>query len=59
MNKQNQTKQAPFTAQEVLAAKYLWKQPSATYQFKTNPRAYAVNKDGTVSSVRELDYFNN
>ena len=55
---QKQTKQStPFTAKEVLVAKYLYKAPSKTYQFKTSPTAYYVNKDGSVSSKWELDYF--
>jgi len=56
--KQTKTKPQPFTSKEVLQASYLTKPASRTQTFKTNPRAYKVNTDGSISSAWELNYFN-
>ena len=56
-NKPAQAKEK-FAADEVLKANYLWKAPSRTAQFKTNPKAYKVNPDGSISTAWELNYFN-
>jgi hypothetical protein len=56
--KQIKTKQQLFTSKEVLQAPYLAMPASRTQTFKTNPRAYKVNPDGSISSAWELNYFN-
>jgi hypothetical protein len=58
----NPTPVAPFTAKEVLAAKYLNTPSRVTMSKRAN--AYCVNPDGTVSFPSDYDwdsngYFNN
>jgi hypothetical protein len=54
---QTQTK-TQFTAAEIIKAKYIKQNTnSRTHQFKTNPRAYKINPDGSISSAWELAFF--
>lgn len=52
-------KQTPrdFTAKEVASSSYLIKAPTRVAQFKSAPRAYKVNPDGSISTRFDLEYF--
>jgi len=55
---QKTTKSArPLTAQEVAKAQYLHQPKSRVAQFKSAPRAYKVNPDGSISTRFDLEYF--
>jgi hypothetical protein len=52
------TARTQFVARDVMAETYLI-QPnqSRVSAFRTAPRAYYVNADGSISTRREMDYF--